>query len=39
MFQGNDRIPVTNRSMELSECRDRWTFNAEYDCWCLEDEL
>ena len=39
MFQGNDRIPVTNRSMDLSECRDRWTFNAEYDCWCLEDVL
>ena len=24
---------------ELAQCRDKWTFDAQYDCWCLEDVL
>ena len=39
MFAGNETIPVTNRSMNLAECRDRWFFDEAYDCWCLEDLL
>lgn len=23
--------------MDLVTCRDRWTFNKNYGCWCLED--
>lgn len=34
-----DYIPVTNQTMELSDCRDKWTFDEKYDCWCLEDIL
>ncbi|MBQ6564659.1 MAG: hypothetical protein IJL88_12155, partial [Clostridia bacterium] len=34
-----ENIPVVNASMELSECRDRWTFDETYHCWCLEDVL
>ena len=30
-------INITNATMELSDCRDRWSFNDRYDCWCLED--
>ena len=39
MFKGSETIPVTNRSMELKECRDGWFFDDTYDCWCLEDIL
>ena len=39
MFPMNDRIPITNATMELSECRDKWFFDEKYDCWCLEDVL
>lgn len=39
MFEGNERIPVTNRSMELTDCRDGWFFDETYGCWCLEDIL
>ena len=39
MFPINDRIPITNATMELSECRDKWFFDEKYDCWCLEDVL
>ena len=34
-----ENIPVVNASMELSECRDRWTFDETCQCWCLEDVL
>ncbi len=32
-------VPVTNRTMELSDCRSKWTYNGTYHCWCLEDVL
>ena len=32
-------MPVVNRTAELADCRDRWTFDAKYGCWCLEDVL
>ena len=25
--------------MELADCRDKWTFDEDYCCWCLEDVL
>ena len=34
-----EQIPVLNRSMELAECRDQWTFDEKHNCWCLEDIL
>lgn len=39
MFQGNEMIPVTNKTMELKDCRDQWFPDDTYDCWCLEDIL
>ena len=39
MFPMNDKIPITNATMELAECRDKWFFDEKYDCWCLEDVL
>lgn len=35
----NELILITNATMELAECRNKWTFNERYDCWCLEDVL
>ena len=35
----NEAIPIINRTMELSDCKDKWTFDEQYDCWCLEDVL
>ena len=32
-------IPILNKTMELSECRDKWFLDEKYDCWCLEDIL
>ena len=37
MLPTEDRIPITNRTMELSDCRDKWFLDEKYDCWCLED--
>lgn len=34
-----DSIPITNKTMELADCRDAWTFDEENGCWCLEDVL
>lgn len=34
-----EQIPIVNRSMDLTQCRDAWTFDEKYDCWCLEDVL
>lgn len=28
---------ITNQTMNLADCRKSWTFNEEYQCWCLED--
>ena len=39
MSEGNEMIPVTNRSMNLADCRDSWFLDETYDCWCLEDIL
>ena len=39
MFPMNNMVPVTNASMELSDCRDKWFFDEKYGCWCLEDVL
>ena len=34
-----EQIHVTNKTMELCDCRNDWSFNEEYQCWCLEDIL
>ena len=34
-----ERIPIINKTMELSECRDRWFLDEKHGCWCLEDIL
>ena len=39
MIPMKQEIPVVNRTTELSDCRDKWTFDAQYGCWCLEDVL
>ena len=35
----NFPIPVTNKTMELADCRDAWFFDPQYNAWCLEDIL
>ncbi|MBR1822177.1 MAG: hypothetical protein IJ769_11240 [Clostridia bacterium] len=32
-------INIINSTMELSDCRDQWTFDEKRNCWCLEDVL
>lgn len=32
-------IPILNRTTELADCRDKWTFDETHRCWCLEDIL
>ena len=32
-------FPITNKTMELADCRDAWFFDEKYNCWCLEDVL
>lgn len=32
-------IPIVNKTMELSDCRDAWIFDEKYRVWCLEDVL
>jgi hypothetical protein len=32
-----EQIPVTNQTMELSDCKKDWFFDEKYKCWCLED--
>ncbi len=34
-----DRIPIVNKTMELADCRDKWFFDENHNCWCLEDIL
>lgn len=34
-----DPISILNASMELADCRNKWTFDKKHDCWCLEDIL
>ena len=39
MIPMTQEIPVVNQTAELKDCRDKWTFDAQYGCWCLEDVL
>lgn len=32
-------ISITNKTMELSDCKDAWFFDEKYRVWCLEDIL
>lgn len=32
-------IPVTNQTLELADCRNKWFFDEQYQVWCLEDIL
>ncbi|MCM1124493.1 MAG: hypothetical protein NC416_18110 [Eubacterium sp.] len=32
-------IPITNKTMELADCKDAWFFDEKYRVWCLEDIL
>ncbi|MGN0299625.1 MAG: hypothetical protein ACI4C1_10670 [Lachnospiraceae bacterium] len=32
-------IQITNKTMELADCKDAWFFDTKYSCWCLEDIL
>ncbi len=32
-------ISITNKTMELKDCRDAWFYDSAFDCWCLEDIL
>lgn len=33
----NEVIDITNSTMELTDCRDKWFYDERHDCWCLED--
>lgn len=35
----NEWSPITHSTLELAECRDKWTFDEQHGCWCLEDVL
>lgn len=32
-------IPITNKTMELADCKDAWFFDETHRVWCLEDIL
>ncbi len=32
-------VNILNRSMDLSECTDKWFYDEKHGCWCLEDIL
>lgn len=34
-----DQITITNETMELKDCKEKWTFDEKNRCWCLEDVL
>lgn len=34
-----EQVNITNKTMEISECRHAWFFDEKYRCWCLEDVL
>ncbi|MCM1135963.1 MAG: hypothetical protein NC400_10360 [Clostridium sp.] len=34
-----ERIHITNKTMELQDCKGDWFFNEKHGCWCLEDIL
>lgn len=33
----NEKIRITNKTMELADCKDAWFFDEKHRCWCLED--
>lgn len=35
----NFDFPVVNSTSELEDCRNDWTFDQTFHCWCLEDIL
>lgn len=37
--RGMEHISVTNKTMELSDCKNDWFFDNKNKCWCLEDIL
>ncbi len=34
-----NKIQIINKTMELKDCKDAWTFDETHQCWCLEDIL
>lgn len=34
-----DKIQITNKTMELADCKASWTLDEMNHCWCLEDIL
>ena len=32
-------VDIVNQTMDLRDCRDKWTFDEHRGCWCLEDVL
>lgn len=32
-------ITITNKTMDLRDCKDAWFFDEKYQVWCLEDIL
>lgn len=34
-----DEITITNKTMELTDCKNNWFFDEKFHCWCLEDVL
>ena len=34
-----ENIHVTNKTMELQDCKNDWFFSEKHGCWCLEDIL
>ncbi|MCD8231076.1 MAG: prolyl oligopeptidase family serine peptidase [Clostridiales bacterium] len=32
-----DFIPIINKTLDLSEVKNQWFFDEEWNCWCLED--
>lgn len=35
----NRNFSITNKTMELADCKESWFFDDAYKCWCLEDIL
>ena len=34
-----EEITITNKTMELVDCKNEWFFDEKFKCWCLEDVL
>lgn len=34
-----DEITITNKTLELADCKNEWFFDEKFHCWCLEDVL